>query len=132
VTDVRRGERQDDERRAVGREVDRGAGVEAAIRSALHTALRDVDERHVMAELKKALSGGRTDHPGPTMTIADGVTDGRSKTCFTNSPRGLTPARVPGGRKAVRADPATGPDDVPPDGDVTRAGTGNVGECDGA
>jgi hypothetical protein len=41
------------------------------------------------------------------MTIADGVADGLSKTCFTKSPRGLTPARMPGGRKAVRADPAT-------------------------
>ena len=65
MTDVRRGERQDDERLAVGREVDGGAGVEAAVLQLAHAAVRDVDERHVMAELKKALSGGRADHPGP-------------------------------------------------------------------
>src|ERR1044072_9009214 len=57
--------------------------------------------------------------PDPTMTIADGVTDGRWETCFTNSPRGLTPARVPGGRTAVRAIRAPVPADVLPDGDVT-------------
>jgi hypothetical protein len=78
------------------------------IRSALHTALRDVDERHVMAELKKALSGGRADHPGPDDDDR-GRCDGRPvEDLLHEISSGADAGTGAGWTEAVRADPGTG------------------------